>query len=324
MQINEIRSKDGKIDYDVEFVEHELADIKARLNRLKRADEKPFEAVSEIAEFNQRAYELFAQPLVQELSNEYSAKLGRDFHPLRFQRWAISDLNPWLQWLGPAAELVKSQRRPTSPEQPFRQVETLVSEMVSASLDLYRDIRDATSEALFFQTYGNIFSFYLADQREAEAQRLAPPSDPRQLPFVREALASIVEGGYAAALTRAGYLLSRKGEPLPLAHLELKEELLGEYGDLLPEIPRDEARRIRGVQEIICRYEPEEAIASLPVLLGDADDRRRFLNLLQRVITDRRVLAMGPTQTQREMLARIRAVLGEAGDLPPASKGDQG
>jgi len=324
MQINEIRSKDGKIDYDVEFVEHKLEDIKARLNRLKRADEKPFEAVSEIAEFNQRAYELFAQPLVQELSNEYSAKLGRDFHPLRFQRWAISDLNPWLQWLGPAAEMVKSQRRPTSPEQPFRQVETLVSEMVSASLDLYRDIRDATSEALFFQTYGNIFSFYLADQREAEAQRLAPPSDPRQLPFVREALASIAEGGYPAALTRAGYLLSRKGEPLPLAHLELKEELLGEYVDLLPEIPRDEARRIRGAQEIICRYEPEEAIASLPVLLGDADDRRRFLTLLQRVISDRRVLAMGPTQSQREMLDRIRAVLGEAGDLPPVSRGGQG
>jgi pimeloyl-ACP methyl ester carboxylesterase len=311
MKINEIQGKDGKLDYDVEFVEHELEDIKARLNRLKRADEKPFEAVSEIAELNQRAYELFARPLVQQMSNELTAELGRDFHPMRFQRWAVSDLNPWLEWLGPAADLIRSQRRATSPEQTFRRVETMVAELVGASLDYYRDIRDATSEALFFQTYGNLFSLYLADKHKAEERRLAPPSDPRQLPFVREALASIAEGGYPEALTRAGYLLARHGEPLPLARLELKEKLLEEYGDILPDLPRDEARRIRGEQEIICRYEPEKAIASLPELLRDPADRVRFLTLLKRIVTDPRIQAAGATDGQREMLSRIRGVLGE-------------
>ena len=48
-----------------------------------------------MSDFNQRAYELFAQPLVQAMSNEYTAKLQRQFHPLRMQRWAFSDLNPW-------------------------------------------------------------------------------------------------------------------------------------------------------------------------------------------------------------------------------------
>ena len=319
MKINEIHGKDGKLDYAVEFVERRLEEVTARMNRLKRADEKPFEAVSEIAEFNQRAYELFARPLVQELSNELTAKLGRDFHPLRFQRWAISDLNPWLQWLGPAADLVKSQRQAASQEQPFRQVEAMVSELVSASLGFYRDIRDATSEAMFFQTYGNLFSLYLADKHEATERRLAPPSDPRELPFVRDALASIAEGGYTEALTRAAYLLARKGEPLPLVRLQLKEDLLAEYRDLLPDIPRDEARRIRGEQEIICRYEPEKAIASLPALLREPADRQRFLTLLQRLIADPRVQAMGPTDAQREMLASIRGVLGEGGGklIPP-------
>ncbi len=311
MKINEIRGRDGTLDYDVEFVEHDLKDIKARLNRLKRADEKPFEAVSEIAELNQRAYELFARPLVQQMSNELTAELGRDFHPLRFQRWAISDLNPWLEWLGPAADLIRSQRRTTGPEQPFRRVETMVAELVGASLDYYRDIRDATSEALFFQTYGNLFSLYLADKHEAEERRLASPSDPRQLPFVREALSSVAEGGYPEALTRAGYLLARHGEPLPLARLELKEKLLEEYADILPDLPRDEARRIRGEQEIICRYEPEKAIASLPELLRDPADRMRFLTLLKRIVADPRIQAAGATDAQREMLARIRGVLGE-------------
>jgi hypothetical protein len=250
------------------------------------------------------------------MSNELTAKLGRDFHPMRFQRWAISDLNPWLQWLGPSAEIVRSQRRASGPDQPFRQVETMVSELVSAALDYYRDIRDATSEALFFQTYGSLFSLYLADKHEAEERRLAPPSDPRQMPSVREALASITVGGYAEAFTRAGYLLSRHGEPLPLTRLELKEDLLAEYRDLVPAIPRDAVRRIRGRQEIICRYEPEHAIASLPELLLDPVDRERFLTLLDRIVTDPRFQAVGLTEAQREMLARIRGVFGKGANAP--------
>jgi hypothetical protein len=275
--------------------------------------------VAEVAEFNQRAYELFARPLVQELSNEYTAKLGRDFHPLRFQRWAMSDLNPWLQWLGPAAELVRSQRQAASPDQPFRQIEGMLSELVSASLDYYRDVRDATSEALFFQTYGNLFSLYLADQREAQAERLAPPSNPRALPFVREALGAIAEGGYVEAIARAGYLLARKGEPLPLERLDLHQELLEEYRELLPAIPRDAMRRIRGEQEIVCRYEPERAIATLPTLLRDPAERQRFMTLLGRLVADPRILATGPTDAQRAMLARIQGVLGTGGGVlsPP-------
>ena len=62
----------------------------ARLNRFERADEKPFEAVAKLSEFNQTAYELFAQPLVQSLSSEAAAEVTREFHPLRLQRWAIS------------------------------------------------------------------------------------------------------------------------------------------------------------------------------------------------------------------------------------------
>src|SRR4029077_11864291 len=96
MKIAEHKGADGKPVYEVSFIEHRLEDIIGRLNRFKRADEKPFEAVNAVSEFNQRAYELFAQPLVQAMSNDYSAKLAREFHPLRFQRWAISDLNPWL------------------------------------------------------------------------------------------------------------------------------------------------------------------------------------------------------------------------------------
>src|SRR6185436_2022298 len=96
MKIEERKAAGGQPEYEVEFEERRLEDVVARMNRFDRADEKPFEAVAAVSEFNQRAYELFAQPVVQSMSNEMTAKLGRDFHALRFQRWAVSDVNPWL------------------------------------------------------------------------------------------------------------------------------------------------------------------------------------------------------------------------------------
>jgi pimeloyl-ACP methyl ester carboxylesterase len=303
MSIRERKGRDGASEYEVEFRERDLEEIASRLNRFKRADEKPFEAVAEVSEFNQRAYELFAQPLVQAMSNEFTAKLARQFHPLRAQRWAMSDLNPWLGWLGPAAEMVKVHRRPVAKDAPLRQWEKMGSEIVSASLDYYREIRDATSEAMFFQTFGNMFSLYLADKREVEEEESV--ADPRDLPVVKEALASIGTGGYAEAITRVASLLARRGEPLPLARIALKKELVEEYGDLLPKLAPDEWRRIRGEQDIIVRYEPARALAALPVLLGDPADRERLITLAKRLLADERVQRSGATPQQLAMLETI-------------------
>jgi pimeloyl-ACP methyl ester carboxylesterase len=313
MQIAEHESADGKPEYEVSFVERTLEEVTARLNRFKRADEQPFEAVAAVSEFNQRAYELFAQPLVQALSNDYTARLGRELHPLRASRWAFSDLNPWLQWLAPAASWVRSQRKAAGADQPLRSGERIASEMISASLDYYRDLRDAASEAVFFGVYGNLFGLYMADERAAAGQGAAAAGNPRDLPVAQEALAAMSQGGYAEAVARAAHLLQRKGRPLPLAWLESGHEFAGEYADLLPRMTRDEARRIRGRQEIIVKYELERALETLPALLADARDRERLLLLLERILADRRVQRMDPSPEQLAMLARIRSVLGTGG-----------
>ncbi len=313
MQINEVKGRDGQVEYEVEFHERRLEDIGKQLNRLERADEKPFEAVAALSEFNQRAYELFAQPFVQAMSNEASAKVSRQFHPLRFQRWAFSDLNPWLAWLGPAAQTVKAQRQPAAADNPNSQLEKLMSEGVSASLDYYREMRDATSEAAFFETYGNVFSLHLADKQSARAHSAEGMIEPRELPFVKEALASIAKGGFAEALARVGSLLARRGAPLPLARLAVKQELAAEYHDLLPDLAPDEWRRIRGEQDIIVRYEPEKAIAALPMLLAKAGDRERLVTLVRRLLADERMRRFEPTTEQLAMIENI----GEALDVVP-------
>jgi hypothetical protein len=310
MEIAERKGDDGAVEYEVEFHEHKLEDIGAHFNRFKREDEKPFEAVAEISDFNQHAYELFMQPFVKAMSNETTAKTLREFHPLRFQRWAFSDLNPWLGWLKPAAEAVKANRQAVGADHPWRGIEQTGSEIVSASLDYYRAMRDATTEASFFGIYANLFSMYLSDRHSERAGAAPQAADARDQTFVREALASIEEGGYTEALARAASLLARKGEPLPLARLTLREELVKAYAEYLPTtLPADQWRRIRGEQEIIASYEPEQAIATLPVLLADRADRKRLLTLLEKLLADARVQSAKPSEAQLAMLERIRAAL---------------
>ena len=202
---------------------------------------------------------------------------------------------------------MKAQRQAVGADDPRRKAEKMGSELISASLDYYRALRDALSEAAFFQLYGNLFSLYLADKRAATDN--AQVTDPRELPFVKEALASIDEGGYAEACRTCGFPAGAKGEPLPLSRLQLKQELLADYHELLPAISMDQARRIRGEQEIIVRYEPERAIETLPMLLSESADRDRLLTLLDRLLADERVQRVKPSSEQLAMLERIRTVL---------------
>jgi pimeloyl-ACP methyl ester carboxylesterase len=313
MSIEEIRDADGGVRYNVKFRERNLEEIVARLNRFHRSDEKPFEAVAAISEFNQRAYELFLQPLVQATSNEYSAKVRRQFHPLRFQRWAFSDLNPFLAWLKPAAELVRAHREPVDEQNAARKAERAASKAISASLDYYRAVRDATSEAAFFHAYGNVFSLYVADKRKAENNALAPAAAARELPFVQEALKSIAQGGYPEALARVASLLARKGEPLLLSRLQTKQDLMSEYRDFLPGLAPDEWRRVRGEQDIIVRYEPEKALETLPVLLAGPADRTRLVTLVQRLLADERVQRAKPSTEQLDMVEHIGGRLNVTG-----------
>jgi pimeloyl-ACP methyl ester carboxylesterase len=311
MEIAEQKGADGKLEYEVSLHEHRLEDIAAKFNRFKRVDELPFKAVEKVSEFNQRAYELFAQPFVQAFSNEATAGLLRQFHPLRAQRWMFSDLNPWLAWLAPAANAVKANRMKCDADgpNPLRQAERRGSELISASLDYYRALRDAATEGLFFSVYGNLFAARSADQLDLDGPVAMPVADPRELPFVKEALASISDGGYTEAIARAACLLARHGEPLPLTQLAIRNELVEEYAEYLPALEHDEWRRIRGEQEIAVRYEPERALASLPTLLADSGDRKRFVTLLDKLAVDERVQGMAPTSAQLAMADRIRALL---------------
>jgi len=59
MEIEERKGPEG-VTYEVHFVERRLEEVVLRLNRFERVDERAFEAVEGVSDFNQHAYELFA------------------------------------------------------------------------------------------------------------------------------------------------------------------------------------------------------------------------------------------------------------------------
>ncbi len=309
------------VAYEVSFRELRLEDIAARLNRFGRADEKPFRAVAEVSEFNQLAYQLFAQPFVEALSSEASAQVMRGLHPLRVQRWAWSDMNPWLSWLPPAAKAVKADRKPADATNAWREFEKAGASVLSASLDCCTALRDAATEALFFGVYANLFTLHLADRNRTREEAAHAAVEPRDMPYVKQALAAIGEGGYAEAVARVAILLERRGEPLLLSRLAMRDQLSKDYADYLPPLPNDQWRRIRGEQEIIVQYEPDQAVATLPRLLADPADRARLLALIDALLADERVRKDTHTPQQASAMASIRSALGETSRLPPSAAG---
>lgn len=307
MEIHEGKGSNGKSGYEVTIEERRLEDL-CRLNKFQRRDEKPFEVVAKVSALSEQLYTLFARQFVQAVVSERTAELGRVFHPLRWQRWAFSDLNPWLWPVAALASVVKAKRQAAPADNPYRQAEKAVADMITAELDLYRDLRDATMEALFFQIYGGLATVGAKEKEAGAAQPVA--TDPRQLPLVQDALAAIGTGSYPEAMALMAALIGRGAGPFPLARLELIERFI-RADEILSRLPAETVRRIKAEQGVVAELEPERGLQSLPKLLADPADRRRALGVL-----DEAVKAVKLTPEQRATVDRVREVLRTPGPKP--------
>lgn len=278
MKIHERRDEDGQSFFEVSFHERRLEDLRG-INRLDRRDEKPFELVAEFSEMNETAYKLFVRPWVRALVNEPLAKAARFWHPMRRQRWAFSDWNPALWPLAAMAKTVKANRRPCDPDNTFHRAEKIISSVISASLSLYRDQRDAAREVIFFQTYGGMIALGIADTPDDQEQR---PVDIRTLPFVQQSLATIDRGGYPEAVARAAALIGHRPGPIRLEDLRFVDELVT-TDKTLSRLTEEDIRRLRGEQLVIAALEPVRALSTLPTLLAGSEERQRLLELLERL-----------------------------------------
>jgi pimeloyl-ACP methyl ester carboxylesterase len=294
-------SGEGKDKYLSSFREVQLEDLR-RLNRLERKDEKPFEVVAEVSAMNEKAYTLYGRPLVRSMVNETTAELGRMLHPLRSQRWFFSDLNPMMWPLSAMTSAVKAGRKPVSKDNPFRRFEEAWSEMITGSWNLFRDLRDAACEAAFFQIYGSMIALGVSGDVKP-GQPIEAKQDPRELPFVQEALVNIEKGGYPEALARISALVGRFAGSIPLLRLEKASEII-RTDEALSKITEDEVHFMRAQAEVMAMLEPERTLHALPLLLSSKEERRRAMSFLLWGLT-----LEGMTKEQRDMIDRIIDVI---------------
>jgi pimeloyl-ACP methyl ester carboxylesterase len=313
MDIKEKPRADGTIEYDVTIVERTLEDLR-KMQKYDRVDEKPFEAVAALSELTERAYELLVRPWVRQVTPEWVAKALRELHPLRAQRWAISDYNPLVAAFAPAAAMARVWRQPRREGNALIPAERFVSETISAWLDLHRDLRDAAAEGAFYLVYGNMLSLEVADQQRAI--RRAARFDPRTLPAVRQVLESVEEAGAIEGYVRIGLLIAKAGSGRrKLSSMERVRELIAP-AHLLDGISEDEFRSLMHEETIIVEFEPERAKRALPRILRTAADRRHAHDLLEGIATHHHL-----DERQQALLVELRNLLPLPRRALPAPRG---
>jgi pimeloyl-ACP methyl ester carboxylesterase len=302
MELQETSGK-GKDKYLSTFREITLEE-KRDFNRMQRKDEKPFEVVAEVSLLNEKAYSLFGRPIVKSMVNEKTAELTRNLHPLRVQRWLLSDINPLMWPVGVMASKVEADRKPALQDNPFRRLEEVGSEMITAFWNFYRDMRDAGSESEFFQIYGSMIALGASGDVKPGLQTQQQP-DPRELPFVKEALTNIQKGGYPEAMARISALVGRFAGAIPLLRLEEAEEIV-RADKVLSKLTEDQLRHLRSEAGVMALLEPEFTLHALPQLLSNKEDKNRALSILEWGTN-----LEGLTQQQRDMIGQITALLTE-------------
>jgi pimeloyl-ACP methyl ester carboxylesterase len=314
MQIEEQRSN-GAARYEVTLTERRVEELRL-LQKYDRRDEIPFNAVAKLSELNASLYESFVHPMLAASISPEMGRIARLFHPLRMQRWLVSDLNPWLAPLAGLASMVKASRMARDETGRSVAAEHVAAATVNATLDFYRHLRDAAVENLFFNVYAAGSRLVLHDAEQAPALAAVD----KDTPAIRNALARIEVGGFTEAAVRAGLLVGRLGKHRrDLSTLKRIRELVGHDVGLL-DMPADAARALIRDQSLIVDYEPETALQTLPKLLRSAEERQRVLKLLDRLADNIEV-----TPQQQDFVAKLRKLLsprlesiGSAGTFPRA------
>ncbi|MEJ2156598.1 MAG: DUF3141 domain-containing protein, partial [Desulfobacteraceae bacterium] len=142
----------GRDDYQVRFEAREMEDLLELDDGL--ADEDAFVPVNSISRFNDQLYRTLASPWVKLASTPPMDSWIRMHHPLRMQRWMLSDRNTFLWPVKWAATQVQSRRSPASADNPLVLWEDCFSEAMKIGLNYYRDMRDISQEFLFKTLYG--------------------------------------------------------------------------------------------------------------------------------------------------------------------------
>jgi len=296
---------DGR--YLIRFESRTMADILALDDG--RKDERAFEVVKRVSEINQNLYNTFVSPWVRALSTEASAEWQRQTSPPRMERWMLSDLNPAMWTIKSLAEMVRAQRRPVAPDNPYLQAEQRASAAIERGLDGYRDARDAAQEKLFKAIYESPLLAALVGLQPGDPARGEAKMRPRMEAEYRRLKRSELESGFEQGTPLDGFLRimiyggleSKVVDERPFNAMRALAREAGMAGRIKLADFKEAVKR----QTFIVLLDEERALTGLPALLPEYRQRVRALEVARKLADTR-----GLTDAHAARLDRAAQVLG--------------
>jgi pimeloyl-ACP methyl ester carboxylesterase/tellurite resistance protein len=331
MIIEDKRPEDIGVDllpgnYLVRFEARTVQDILALDDG--REDEEAFETVARISEINEGLYETVVSPWIKPFVNDATAQALRAMHPLRLERFTISDMNPMLWPLKVTAQAVREDRRQVSPENPFVRAEHAVSRQIEQSLDLYRDVRDRGYEVMFKTVYNSPMVEALAGLRAPYADARKPRARDEHAERTLQAKIAAIktreeQGGFPEAVLRIMLAVAQAEHMFDARGLRLAQRIKQEHPELR-RIPREQIRAAAKEEAFMLRFDQERALAALPLMLPSEEKRREAVEIVRRIgYADGEI-----TPESEAMLAQIERILGldrKSGPAePPAGESEAG
>lgn len=255
-----------------------------------RDEEADFEVVNRVSAMNQHLYDLTLSPLVRSLSSPWTAQAARQLHPKRFSRYSWSSLNPIALSFQPMAEQVRENRQPVSEDNVFLSTEKLISDSISRNLDIWRDIRDRSIESLFHSIYSSPVLRALMGLDESPMDRRgfldSDSALQEELHELRLQLtkAQVNQGGAKEAFARILIYMAGEDTFVDERAFNLLKSLIHshvEKGYVIPDL--DTIKQGLREQWRIVSMHPKEAIAALPILVPDQQQRMAIWRTVEEV-----------------------------------------
>ncbi len=289
--------------YSVSFEERQVADLVALYDD-GREDEQQFKSVARLSELATDLYDLTLRPFVQGMSTPATAVALFNLHPLRVQRYGMSDRNPWLWGVPALAAQVRENRRPAAEDNPFIRLERFNAGMIEQGFNLFRDVRDAWYEVIFHGIY-SLPMMRRVTEHESLRRGIDRDEDLRHKPEILDVLSRIEQGQFPEAVIRMLILMAHARGSVRRSRLERSNAILRSHEPFAGLASETRARLI-SEQSLIVDLEPERALAALPKLLPDSDQRERAVALVEEIA--------GPLEEMNEptlmMLEELKAILG--------------
>jgi hypothetical protein len=238
------------------------------------ASDRRFATAAYVSNLNLGLYRSFVQPWLHACTTPWSADLASRLHPLRVPYESWSDRNPLASSVAHLAESVKQERKSVAADNPFWQMQTLMSNAIEASLDYYRDMRDAAVEQTFETIYGAPWLQAMAGLPAAGDNEKAPDSQPDAAQEPDAAIvaehqrlrAAMTAGGLIEASVRALLFVRRTHGEADERRFNLARAMLGTLSDRGILAFKTAVRE----QAALLRFDSEAAIDALPGMLKGA------------------------------------------------------